>query len=263
MPVGSLLAFACGETSHGLHRILHGAPRDRRVFPAGAFLYTAGDRRVLFDTGYAPEPWRAGIAGWAYRRMLPPLISVGDPIGEQLDPADVTDVVISHLHPDHIGGLRFFPGARFVLSGGTQRTLDASHLRDGVLRRLLPPWFETAEVRIVDDFAAGPWGLRTVDLFGDGAYLIVDLPGHSRGHIGALIEERVLIAGDAAWGRDLLGQEHRIRLLPRAVAHDHLAQRRTAAMLLEVERAGVRLLFSHDPQPTGSDLLRSGTETEE
>ena len=47
---------------------MRGAPRERRVFPAGAFLYRSGTRHVLFDTGYAPEPWRAGLGGWAYRR---------------------------------------------------------------------------------------------------------------------------------------------------------------------------------------------------
>ncbi len=255
MRVSELTYLACGETSHDMSRLLRGSPRERRVFPAGAFLYRSGTRRVLFDTGYAPEPWRAGLGGWAYRRMLPPRVAAGDTIAEQLDPASVTHVVLSHLHPDHIGGVRFFPHATFVVSEGLRGTLKRPRLRDGLLRRLLPPWFESATVLPSPAFTPGPHGLRTADLFGDGSYLLVDLPGHARGHLGALIEHEVLLAGDAAWGRDLLGAEHRIRALPRRVSHDMGRQRETARLLLAAEQDGLRLLFSHDRHPVGRNLL--------
>ncbi|WP_285137291.1 MBL fold metallo-hydrolase [Microbacterium sp. lyk4-40-TSB-66] len=253
--MSELTFFACGDTSHDMSRLLRGARRERRVFPAGAFLYRSGERRVLFDTGYAPEPWRAGPGGWAYRRMLPPRVRPGDTIAEQLDPASITHVVLSHLHPDHIGGVRFFPNAAFVLSEGVRRTLERPRLRDGLLRRLLPTWFGAATVLPSPVFAPGPHGLRTADLFGDGSYLLVDLPGHARGHLGALVEHEVLLAGDAAWGRDLLGAERRIRALPRLVSHDTPAQRATARVLLAAEQDGLRLLFSHDRHPTGRNLL--------
>nr|WP_186807482.1 MBL fold metallo-hydrolase [Microbacterium testaceum] len=253
--MSELTAFACGATSHDMSRLLRGARRERRNFPAGAFLFRSGERRVLFDTGYAPEPWRAGLGGWAYRKMLPPRVRAGDTIAEQLDPASITHVVLSHLHPDHIGGLRFFPNAAFVLSDGVRRTLERPRLRDGLLRHLLPTWFEAATVLSSPVFEPGPHGLRTADLFGDGSYLLVDLPGHARGHLGALIEHTVLLAGDAAWGRDLLGAESRIRALPRLVSHDTARQRSTAQVLLAAEQQGLRLLFSHDPHPTGRNLL--------
>lgn len=253
--MSELRYFACGETSHDMGRLLRGALRERRVFPAGAFLYRSGTRRVLFDTGYAPEPWRAGLGGWAYRRALPPRVGAGDTIAEQLDPATITHVVLSHLHPDHIGGVRFFPNAAFVLSDEARRTLERPRLRDGLLRELLPPWFREATVLPSPAFSSGPHGLRTADLFGDGSYLLVDLPGHTRGHLGALIENEVLLAGDAAWGRDLLGAERRIRPLPRLVSHDMTRQRETAQMLLAAEQHGLRLLFSHDHHPTGQNLL--------
>lgn len=252
--MGELRAFACGETSHDMGQLLRGAPRERRVFPSGAFLHSHGGRRVLFDTGYAQGPWRTGAAGWAYRRLLPPRIGPGESIGEQLDAASVTHVVLSHLHPDHIGGIRAFPDAVFVVGAGLLETLARPRLKDGVLRGLLPPWFDSAEKIVVDRFDEEVLGLATHDLFDDGAYRIVDLPGHARGHIGALVEDRVLLAGDAAWGRPLLGLEDRIRAVPRAVGHDSAAGRRTAAQILAAERLGVRLVFSHDRHPDVIDL---------
>lgn len=252
----SLTAYACGETTHGVHHVVRGAPRERRVFPAGVFLYDDGARRVLFDTGYAARPWRTGIAGWAYRRLLPPRVPAGATAAEQLDPATVTHVVLSHLHPDHVGGLRAFRDATVVVTEGVHRSLRSPRFRDGVLRGLLRN-VDERRVQVVPDaaFSTGGSGLRTADLFGDGAYRLVALPGHADGHVGALVEGRVLLAGDAAWGRDLLGAEDRIRALPRAVAHDAPAQAHTAQLLLAAERDGVRLFFSHDRHRTGVDLL--------
>ncbi|WP_157887391.1 MBL fold metallo-hydrolase [Frondihabitans sp. PAMC 28766] len=263
--MASLHYFACGETTHGMHQLLRGASRERRVFPSGVFLYSAGSRRVLFDTGYAPEPWRAGAAGWAYRRLLPPTVPQGVTVEHRLDPASVTHVVLSHLHPDHVGGIRAFPDATIVLTEGLHETLRSPRLREGVLGGLIPPWLE-GRATVLPSAAfdasvasgAAIAGLRTADLFGDGSYRLVDLPGHARGHVGALVEDDVLLAADAAWARDLLGEEGRIKPLPRAVAHDSRAQTITAQALLAAERQGVRLLFSHDRHPTGVDLLRGG-----
>lgn len=250
-----LRAYSCGSTVHDTAALVRGAARERRVYPSGVFLYEGLGRRILFDTGYAPAPWRTGLAGALYRRLLPPTLGVGESIAEQIDPASVTHVVLSHLHPDHIGGMRFFPHATFVMARGAIQTLRRPRLRDGLLRGLLPDWFDPATAILVDDFAPGPFGLRTADVFGDPGYQLVDLPGHTRGHLGALVDGRVLLAADAAWGRDMLGQEHGIRLLPRVISHDHGALATTAQSLLNAEAAGLVLLFSHDVHPTGQDLL--------
>lgn len=256
-----LEAVTAGRTAHDVARLLRGAPRERREFPATAFLWTAGDRRVLLDTGYPAGRWRTGPAGWAYRRLLPPRLAPGEGIAEQVDPATVTDVVLTHLHPDHLGGLRDLPDARVTISAGAARTLAGARLRDGLLRGLVPPSLRRARVVLDQAFVPGPHGLRVHAPFDDDRWLLVDLPGHTDGHVGALVRGPhgdVLLAGDAAWGRDLLGEEGRMRAVPRLVGHDHDAQARTARTLLAAERAGVRLLFSHDAHPGGVDLLSSG-----
>ncbi|WP_147916829.1 MBL fold metallo-hydrolase [Ruania zhangjianzhongii] len=257
--MSELRAYTCGRTQHDVAQLIAGHPRERRTFASTVFCYTSGDRRVLFDTGYAPQPWRTGLAGRLYQRLLPPDLPPEQEIAAQLDPASITHVVLSHLHPDHIGGLRHFPHAALVLHRGLLATLANPRLREGLLPGLLPDWFADATrdpgTVIVDQFTPGPFGLDTCDLFGDGSYQLVDLPGHARGHLGALIEGRVLLAGDAAWGRDLLGEVEQMRAVPRWITHDGAAHLATSGRLLEAERGGARLLFSHDDHPSGVNLL--------
>ncbi|WP_144872558.1 MBL fold metallo-hydrolase [Microbacterium sp. 1.5R] len=255
---GRLRHYACGSTSHDLASMFRGAPPERRRFPSGVFLYDGADgRRVLFDTGYATGEWATGWRGAVYRRLLPPRVEDADDVARRLqdddvDPASVTHVVLSHLHPDHVGGVRRFPDATFVVSEGLQRTLAAPTLRSGVLTGLLPDWFDSAAKRVLraDEFA--PRVVRgvevaAVDLFGDGSYLLVDLPGHADGHLGALVGGSVLLAGDAAWGSDLLADAPRLRTLPRAVQFDADAYVRTAHTIAGLADAGVRVVCSHDP----------------
>lgn len=250
--------YVCGRTSHDLAGMFRGARRGVREFPSGVFLFDGpDDRRVLFDTGYAAGEWHTGWQGAIYRRLLPPVIEPTDDIALRLkedgiDPASVTHVVLSHLHPDHIGGVRRFPDATFVLTVGQLRSLASPRLRAGILTGLLPEWFDGAARRVLEDVDFVPLDiagvrLRAADVFGDGSYLVLDLPGHADGHIGALIDHRVLLAGDAAWGADLLDTAGDLRAIPRAVQHDFAAYRETAELLRALASSGIRIVCSHDP----------------
>nr|WP_314844268.1 MBL fold metallo-hydrolase [uncultured Microbacterium sp.] len=262
---GRLRHYVCGSTSHDLGHLMRGAEKGAREFPSGVFLYDAADgRRVLFDTGYATGRWRTGWRGVVYRRLLPPRVSTEDDVAARLradgvDPASVTHVVLSHLHPDHVGGVRRFPQATFVVSEGMLRTLRSPRLRTGVLTGLLPPWFPDPHTVVLGEADFTPVDvsgvtLRAHDLLGDGSYLILDLPGHADGHQGALVERRVILAGDAAWGSDLLDDADRLTRLPRAVQHEPREYATTARVLAQTAAGGIRVVCSHDPLES-KDLL--------
>lgn len=256
MANGTLTYYACGFTTHKLSQLFQGAPSERRIFPAGVFLYTHQDgTRVLFDTGYGPATWRAGIKGFLYNLLLPARIKPDQSIAAQLradgvDPDSITYVVLSHLHPDHIGGVRYFPGATFVLTQPMVGTMTRGKVKEGFLRRLLPDWFAAAKHKIISLEQDDP----AYDLLGDGTYQLVPLPGHARGHFGALVEDRVLLAADASWGYDLMAQAPLAKPVPRAITADWVQYQHTINELLEWEAQGVRLCFSHDVY-SDKDLL--------
>ncbi|KXH49239.1 hypothetical protein CSIM01_13107 [Colletotrichum simmondsii] len=108
---------------------------------------------------------------------------------EGIAPGDIEAVVLSHHHWDHVGDLSLFPDTTRVVVG--PGFLDA--FRPGypvdALGPLLASDLNGKSVNEVDFEKPGcvPVGPFTAfDYFGDGSLYIVDAPGHSIGHIGAI-----------------------------------------------------------------------------
>jgi N-acyl homoserine lactone hydrolase len=124
-----------------------------------------------------------------------------------IDPAEVRLIVMTHLHFDHASGLADFPGATVLVSEPEWRAARArgSWLRGYTLAQLDPrASYRTLDFALgsTDPAAARPRGAfaQTLDLFGDGSLILVFTPGHSRGHMSAILRLRsreALIGGDA------------------------------------------------------------------
>ncbi|MCC5973410.1 MAG: MBL fold metallo-hydrolase [Rubellimicrobium sp.] len=182
-----------------------------------AVLDRGGDL-ALFDTGYAPRFFAASqpFPERLYRWLTPTTAPAADALARRLiaegTHGAVRTIVISHFHADHVAGLRDFPDARILCS---RRAWDhvrsvsrMGAVRAGYLRALLPEDIED-RLGFVDDLPMRP--LPPVfhpfregrDLFGDGTVLLLPLPGHSTGQIGAAFigpdgAAHLLIA-DASW----------------------------------------------------------------
>ncbi|WP_230672709.1 MBL fold metallo-hydrolase [Rathayibacter sp. Leaf248] len=253
----ALRVFACGDTTFPLSRVFRGEGLPCRTFPSAVFLYThPSGRRVLVDTGYPPSFAGTGPVGALYRRILPARVTPAETVdarlrSEGLEPGDIEFVVLTHLHPDHVGGLRHFPDATLVLSRGQLQRIERSRVTDGVFAGLIPPWFADSDRLVVDEQPVSTVaGVSGFDLFGDGRCVVTPLPGHALGHLGVLVEGRFLIAGDAAWGREFLEWSDRLRPLPRLISDDPAAHHRTSEQLLRLEASGITLCFSHDVYPS-------------
>ena len=91
--------------------LVNGAPPDKVLdLPFGFVLARNGERNVLIDTGFLNEGSGAefskkfGIPEWISPvRMLEEL---------EVEAEDVTDIILSHAHFDHMGSISAFPTAR-------------------------------------------------------------------------------------------------------------------------------------------------------
>jgi glyoxylase-like metal-dependent hydrolase (beta-lactamase superfamily II) len=83
-----------------------GAPKDEKIDTIYAlWLIRGGGRNILFDSGFHRERW---FKVWTIKDYLRPdeaLKLAG------VNPQEVTDIVISHAHWDHMGGIDLFPKA--------------------------------------------------------------------------------------------------------------------------------------------------------
>lgn len=124
-----------------------------------------------------------------------------------LNPANVTDCIISHLDPDHIGGLADFPNATLHVSEEEFQNFYSGNPRYLALQlEHHPPvvTYKPTENKWFD-FEA-----RKVDL-GPGLELyLVPLFGHTLGHCGVALQHNgswLFYIADAYYMREELGEE--------------------------------------------------------
>jgi glyoxylase-like metal-dependent hydrolase (beta-lactamase superfamily II) len=83
-----------------------GAPKDEKIDTVYAlWLIRGGGHNILFDSGFHRERW---FKLWVIKDYLRPDEAVRL---AGVKPEEVTDVVISHAHWDHMGGIDLFPRA--------------------------------------------------------------------------------------------------------------------------------------------------------
>ena len=86
--------------------LVMGAPENEKTDIAMVvWLIRGGGRNILFDSGFHREVWLKEFPTADYLRPDEAVKLAG------VQPEDVTDVVVSHAHWDHMGGIDLFPKA--------------------------------------------------------------------------------------------------------------------------------------------------------
>jgi len=222
---------------------------------------------ILYDTGYTSHFFTATqrYPHKLYAKLTPVSLAPEQSLKAQLAAKgiaadEVRLILISHFHADHIAGLRDFPKAKLLCSAKAyQKISGLSGLRGllhGFLPTLLPEDFR-ARLQFAEQLSPlllpaeyQPFKLG-FDLFGDQSIILVELPGHAHGQLGALVREQTgresFLVADACW----YSHSYRQNVLPGRLSFlvhanfNHYKQTLAGLHSLAQHNPGLRIIPSH------------------
>ncbi len=212
-----------------------------------AFLVQGGGRTVLIDTGSGTS------MGPTMGRLLDNLAAAG------VQPGDIDTVIMTHMHPDHSGGLATPDGA--AVFPNADLALDAAEAGFWFSAETLAraPAAMRPYVQGAQD-AAAPYGERTVTADSPAHGIArVALPGHTPGHCGYRIDSAghsLLIWGDIMHVPDLQAADPGVSMAFDVDPAAAEASRRRMLDMVSADRtpiAGMHLHF-----PSFSTVERAG-----
>jgi glyoxylase-like metal-dependent hydrolase (beta-lactamase superfamily II) len=196
---------------------------------------------VLFDTGCHPSVVEHGEERWGPRMMkiMVPLMRAEETLLPNLacvgvKPDDIDVVVCSHFHPDHCGCNEFFKKATVLVHAKEIEAANAEGAEAaGYLRA---DWDHEQPMDPVH-------GER--DVFGDGKVVLIPLPGHTPGSLGAMVQldrdGSFLLASDAVSLRENLDTD----TAPRNTWNvDALLN--SFGEIRRIEKSGATIICGHD-----------------
>jgi N-acyl homoserine lactone hydrolase len=219
--------------------------------PVASYLIRHRQGNVLFDTGCHPSIAVDAAARWGgLAKVMPPVGAQTNVIASLsqigIGAEDIDVVICSHLHPDHCGCNVFFARATVVCHA---EELKAARAPGAEKVGYLAAEFEHPQ-RF--DTIAGEH-----DLFGDTRLVLIPLPGHTPGTIGALVQtERsgvFLLASDTVTLRATLDRD----LVPRNTWNGEILLK-SWAEIRRIEASGATVICGHDDAQWAS--LRKGAD---
>jgi N-acyl homoserine lactone hydrolase len=212
---------------------------DGRIIGIQGFLIRTSDLNILVDTGFPPwyvsDPVGAAAADGLDFGRLVELTASNLPAAQLaragLAAEDITHLVITHTHIDHVGGLGGFPGAAIVI-GRRERELPQP-LYWGSARRV--EWPANQRYLLVEedsDLAPGVKLLMT--------------PGHTPGHVSVLV--RLPRTGPVILTGDAISRPEEIERDAYHAASDEAQVRASARRLTTLAKEeGAWIIYGHSP----------------
>ena len=243
--------FGVGHTVDEVSALLTAAalPTDKLQLSLQPLLVKTADKVLLFDTGAASN--FGPTAG-----MLPASLAEAG-----VEPASVTDIFISHVHGDHVGGLVNADG-KLVFANAT---IHISKAEWKFLTTVKPEIAKQMGLGTRDALVAAM--KPKVVAFNPGAELVpgvvkaVDIKGHTPGHSGYMItsgSDSLLYVGDS--------MHHSIISVtkpewPMAFDADQKAGAASrAALIAQSAKSGQRIYAVHFPFPGIGKFVGNGKE---
>lgn len=208
--------YKCGYCINDLSKVYKKIESKKEKFYATSVLFKHKEKGYfLFDTGYSQKIYAKGGNLLLYRFLNKTVCNKDDEIKSQLlrdgiGVDDINEVIISHLHPDHIGGLGFFRNSKFVISKEAYKKYLNNKMSYLIFKQLIPEHFEENKFVLKDTAISNlnNYFAEVYDYFGDESMLLVKLGGHCNGQLGLYLPEyRIFFISDALWKLSLIDEK--------------------------------------------------------
>lgn len=228
-------------------------PPEITDWPLNVAVVRSGDRVILVDSGLGSEFPGFPRAGQLAMRL--------DAAG--VDPASVTDVVLTHLHMDHIGGLlvdglrgRLRTDLRVHLAAAEADFWEAPDFSRTVMPAPIPDVLRSTATKFLDLYRGQLRPFETEHEVAPGV-LIRRTGGHTPGHSIVRVESRgeaLTFAGDAVFQPGFENPDWQ-----NGFEHDPEESTRVRLRLLkELAATGEQLVATHLPFPSLCHVAEAG-----
>jgi glyoxylase-like metal-dependent hydrolase (beta-lactamase superfamily II) len=228
-------------------------PPDVLDWPLNVAVVRSGGRTILIDSGLGLEFPGFPRAGQLAMRLE----------AAGVEPSSVTDVVLTHLHMDHIGGLladglrgRMRPDVRVHLAAAEADFWASPDFSRTVMPAPIPEVLRTTASRFLDVYRGQLKPFETEHEVAPGV-LISRTGGHTPGHSIVRLEsggERLTFAGDAVFQVGFDNPEWQ-----NGFEHDpDEATRVRVKLLRELAATGEQLVATHLPFPSVCHVAVAG-----
>jgi glyoxylase-like metal-dependent hydrolase (beta-lactamase superfamily II) len=248
LPVDKLLHQKAAKTAQALSKSFLTLPLELSV---NAFLVNTGDKLVLIDTG------AAGLFGPTLGKLVVNLKAAG------YQPEQVDEIYITHMHPDHVGGLAAAGKAAFPNAVVRAEKHDADYwLSKANLEKApegqkgmfqgaiasLAPYADAGKLNTFEGNTALVPGIKAVSSF-----------GHTPGHTTYVVEskgQKLVLLGDLVHVAAVQFDDPSVTIDFDSDSKAALAQRKAA--FADAARQGYLIGISHMPFPGLGHLRSSG-----
>ncbi|GLO64440.1 MBL fold metallo-hydrolase [Oceanobacillus sp. E9] len=178
--------------------------KNKMWVPVSSYLIEHPKGLILVDTGWHEEMrlnQKKHLGNFAYSMYKGELLE-GDSIAEQLHSLgvkskDLDFVILSHMHSDHVSGLKHVQNAKKILTSEIE--WNSAQKKLGYIKSM---WDNISiDTFKLTDIPYGPYK-KGYDLFGDRTLYLVYTPGHSDGMISILVKMKngwLLLASDVGY----------------------------------------------------------------